>query len=408
MRGMLPRFLRSTYFFKIQSQKFSPRAIHKLRKFLSTRPAHVLVVRPDRLGDVILSTPVLEVIKKRYPRAKLTFLVRETVAPVLRGLSSVNEVMVYDPDGRHRGFKGFWNLVADLKKNRFQFAITLQSHWRIAAATYFAGITYRIGPVSKVHSYLFYNLGIRQRRSQVEMHEADYNLELLKKIGIHVSTRTVPTQVHLSNEQVSLAKEWLENRGWRVDGGSTIVIHPGMGGSALNWPETHYCELARGLVQEGFQVVVTGGPTERALLDQVEKSISPFLGDAPGRLIFFRNTDGHTVDFLAGIYSCARLVVAPSTGPLHLAVALHIPVVTFFPPIRVQSVIRWGPYLADDSRASILVPEVYCGQDFKCLGTPCHYYPCMKSLTVKQAMEQVSLQLRQNAPHPSRDRISSD
>lgn len=369
---------------------------------LRTEEVHLLVIRPDRLGDVILSTPVLEVIKQKYPKIKLTILVKEGVAPILRGLAPVDDVLIFAPEGRHAGFHGFWQLVSDLKVRDFRFSIALQSNWKIAAATYFAGVSRRVGPLSKMHSYLFYNLGIRQRRSQVEMHEADYNLQLLKRIGILPRSRSIPTQVHVSETELGRAQQWLQEQGWRPEGRPTIIIHPGMGGSALNWPDTSYHDLARSLVQEGFQVLVTGGSHEVGLLDEMEKETVPRLEKAPGKLIFFRNTEGRPIDFLAGLFKHAHLVVVPSTGPLHLAVALGIPVLTFFPPIRVQSAIRWGPYLLDESRASVLVPEVYCGQDFKCLGSACHYYPCMKSLTVNQAIEQVRLQLQQNAPHPSK------
>ena len=95
------------------------------------------------------------------------------------------------------------------------------------------------------------------------------------------------------------------------------------------------------------------------------------------------------IDQLAGLMSWADVVVAPSTGPLHLAVALGKPVLTFYPPIRVQSAIRWGPYRKEENKDAVLVPEVYCGQEFKCIGNLCNYYPCMKSLTVQQALEQV-------------------
>ncbi len=399
---MLPRFLRSGHFFKVLSQRVIPRAKHKLRKLLRNRVVHLLVIRPDRLGDVILSTPVIEAIKKQYPRVKLTVLVREGVAPVLRGLSCVDEVLIFDPEGRHSGFPGFFRLVGDLRQRHFQFSIALQSHWKIAAASYLARIPYRVGPLSKIHSHFFYNLGLRQRRSQVEMHEADYNLQLLKKIGVELKSRSILTQIHVNHSEVDSAKSWLESQGWRIDGGSTVIIHPGMGGSALNWPDTHYHELARALVYDGFQVIVTGGAHELQLLEAMEKEVLPALRQASGRIIFFKNTEARAVDFLGALFKQAQVVIAPSTGPLHLAVALQIPVVTFFPPIRVQSAIRWGPYLADDSKASVLVPEVYCGQDFSCLGPQCHYYPCMKSLSVNQTVEQVRLQIQKSAPHPSR------
>ena len=91
-----------------------------------------------------------------------------------------------------------------------------------------------------------------------------------------------------------------------------------------------------------------------------------------------------------------KLVVAPSTGPLHLAVAMGRDVVTFYPPIRVQSAKRWGPYdgpVMDSSRvqrAAIFTPEVYCGQEFRCLGERCASYPCMKTISV----ERVALEAR--------------
>lgn len=398
---MLPRLFRSAHFFEVLSHKLRPWSSHRLRGILRKHSVSVLVSRPDRLGDVILSTPVVEMMKKRFPKVKITFLVRDSVAPVLRGIGSIHEVFIYDPEGRHLGFSGFFRLVGDFRQRQFRFGIALQSNWKIAAAMSLAGIPHRIGPLSKLHSYLLYNAGIRQRRSQVEMHEADYNLQLLKKLGIQVSTRAVATRVHLSEEQYRLARAWLETQGWSVQGGQTVVVHPGMGGSALNWPEVNYHELAKILVQEGFQVIITGGPSETSLLERMQISIADALARAPGKLIFFKNTDFKTVDFLAGLFRHAQVVVAPSTGPLHLAVALNIPVVTFYPPIRVQSAVRWGPYLADESRASVLVPEVYCGQDFHCLGSACHFYPCMRGLSVAQAIQQVRVQLQQSAPHPS-------
>lgn len=177
-----------------------------------------------------------------------------------------------------------------------------------------------------------------------------------------------------------------------------IVVHPGMGGSALNWPETHYIEFIRALLKEGKQVLLTGGPTEVSLLNRIGDALGPLKEKA----IFFSNNDpaggvAGTLQFFAGLISHASLVVAPSTGPLHLAVALDRPVLTFYPPIRVQSAIRWGPYLKDESRASVLVPDVYCGQDFKCLGNLCNYFPCMKSLTVTEALDQTGKQLDRQA-----------
>jgi ADP-heptose:LPS heptosyltransferase len=280
--------------------------------------------------------------------------------------------------------------VKEIQAGGFRIAVVLQSQARIALAVLAARVRYRVGPLSKPHSYLTYNRGIRQRRSNVEMHETDYNLQLLRRLGIRVGTRNVETSIHLSDETRARGRQWLEEQGWKREA-PLVAVHPGMGGSALNWPEPHYVELIRNLLKDGRQVLVTGGPAEGSLLVRIRDALG-----AVGEKAYFYGLPGapeEKVDLLAGIFNLADLVIAPSTGPLHLAVALGKPVVTFYPPIRVQSALRWGPYLRDDTRASVIVPEVYCGEEFRCRGTLCNYYPCMKSLTITQALEQANFHL---------------
>lgn len=350
---------------------------------------NILVVRPDRLGDVVLSTPVLEVLKRHYPKSRLTFMVREAVAPVVRGLPAIDDLMIFDPEGQHAGTAGFFRLLSEIRQHNFRIAVVLQSHWKIAAALFAAGVRYRVGPLNKPHSFLYFNRGVRQRRSQVEMHEADYNLQLLRRLGIRVPSRTVPTRVVASAEAREQARQWLRERGWQEGGSPLVAIHPGMGGSALNWPETHYLELTRAMLKDGYQVLLTGGPQEGELLQRLAAE----LGPGRSRVMLYGGADVGLLDRLVGLYSWIDLAVAPSTGPLHVAAALGKPVVTFYPPIRVQSALRWGPYLPDDRRASILTPEVYCGEEFRCRGNLCNYYPCMRSLSVSQAVEQIRSQL---------------
>ena len=354
----------------------------------------ILVVRADRIGDVVLSTPVFEAIRNHYPKAKITVLVRELVAPLLRGLSSVDEVLIYEPEGKHAGFSGFFELMREFRKRKIQLAICLQSQPRIAAALFGVGVPHRVGPLSKLHSFIFYNRGVRQRRSQVEMHEADYNLQLLRRLGIRSGTRNFPTRVHLDPEACETASQWMNRlRQFPGASGRVVAVHPGMGGSALNWPEDSYLELIQALLDAGHGVVLTGGGLEAPLLERFREKLPAHPG-----LGFWGGKDSGPVSRLAGLFAQVDLVVAPSTGPLHVAVAVGRSVVTFYPPIRVQSAVRWGPYVSDENQASVLVPEVYCGEDFRCRGSLCHYYPCMKSIPVRVALEQVQLQLSKLPP----------
>ncbi len=352
------------------------------------RKTRVLVVRPDRLGDVLLSTPVLSVLRQNMPQALITMMIRAEVAPIIRGLPVLDDTMIYDPLVAHAGVRGFFRLVGELRRRKFRIAIVLNSQWKIAAALFLAQIRYRIGPLSKPHSFLFFNRGMRQARSKVEMHEADYNIQLLRRLGIRVDARRVPTMVSVPESSAQAAQDWLSAQGWNRNE-PLIVVHPGMGGSALNWPLKHYAEYIKVLSNEGKQVLVTGGPAESALLQEV----GTLLGETVRKVWFYGGAEAKSVDFLAGLLQCASLMVASSTGPMHLAVALGKPVLTFYSGVRVQSAIRWGPYVQDDDSASVLVPEVFCGQEFHCIGPLCNYYPCMPMLSVAQALEETQVLL---------------
>ena len=258
----------------------------------------------------------------------------------------------------------------------------MHSDQRVAAAVFAAGIRTRVGPLSKPHSFLFFNRGVRQRRSRVDMHEADYNNQLLKRLGVRVHSRSEPTQVVVSDAAKQWAQTWLDNQG-RKPSERVVVVHPGMGGSALNWPESHYRELVGQLeTLNHVFIIVSGSRLEEGVVASAmegTKSTHAFIG--------------HSLENLAALYSLAHVVVAPSTGPMHLAIALEKRVVTFFPPVRVQSALRWGPYRSEEDSVTIFVPDVYCGQDFKCIGNLCHYYPCMKSISVKEAVSEVKRHL---------------
>lgn len=357
----------------------------------------ILVIRADRLGDVILSIPTMEVLKRTYPGSHLGVMVQPQVAPALRGLPFIDEIIEIMPDKIAAS-----ELQAKLKQGKWDLAVVLQPRLKILWALRRAGVALRLGPYSKWYSFLLLTHGIRQRRSRVEMHEADYNLRLLSLLGIDVGTRTVLPKVLVGEEARREVEAWWESCQVAQQGPENpvahwIAIHPGMGGSALNWPENHYIGLAHRIMDAGHGVIVTGGPAEQPILDRFEGALRARFG---ARLRIFGGSSAPDIQRLGAVFEKASVVVAPSTGPLHLASALARRVVSFYPPIRVQSALRWGPYVSewpgreDESAAAVLVPEVHCGQEYKCRGKSCAYFPCMSTLSVTQALELVQNHLK--------------
>lgn len=182
-------------------------------------PNKFLIVRTDRLGDVLLTTPVSSALRDAYPEAQISWLVRPYTAPILEHNPDVDQVLV-DRGG------SVSDLIALLKKERFDVAVVAYPHWRTNWALWRAGVPMRIGPASKWYSLLFTHK-IWQHRSEGKKHEADYNLELLAPLG--VKFRRYPTRFVLTQEEKQIARRTLESH--RVSFSKPIVIlHPGSGG----------------------------------------------------------------------------------------------------------------------------------------------------------------------------------
>jgi ADP-heptose:LPS heptosyltransferase len=355
----------------------------------------ILLVRTDKIGDVVLTTPAIAALRAKYPQAKIVGLTSPLASEIYRHNPHLTETIALDPV-QFNGFFGFWRLVGRLRKEKFEAAVVFQTKMKVALALLFAGIPIRIGPYSKWWSWISYNRGRRQSRSAVEMHEADYNIQLLRFFGISVADTWEKTHLKVDDGVRREAMRFFVEKGISRRF-KTVAIHPGMSGSALNWPEHHYVNLARHLVKR-YNVIVTGGPGEGPLVERVFQGIARQQTYAPDQPVFTKYIGEKGLAETIAVLDQCDAIVAPSTGPMHLAVALGKKVVSIFPPIKVQSAVRWGPYgipmgtnlgISPEDQASVLVPDVNCGEDFRCALSACIYYPCMPRVSVEDVETQL-------------------
>ena len=301
----------------------------------------ILVVRTDRLGDVLLTTPVSSALREAFPEAKISWLVRPYAAPLLEHNPDVDQILI-DRGG------SITQLIALIKKEHFDAAVIAYPRWRVSWALWRAGIPIRIGPANKWYS-IFFTQKVWQHRSEGKKHEADYNLELLDPLGVPFKRR--PTTFMLTAEEKEAAHKVLASH--RLLFTKPIVfLHPGSGGSSARWPLSHFMALGDNLQASGCDVVVTGGPGEEyqaIMIDQMH------------RIPVFIAAGSVSLRELAALYSCADLVVTNSTGPLHLAVALGVPTVSIYSPLPTCHPQRWGPYPAyaeHDAKHGVFVAPI--------------------------------------------------
>lgn len=334
------------------------------------KPLKILLVRTDRIGDVVLVTPTISILRKKYPDAYISMLVNPYTADILKNNPDLDEVIVE---------KRFLTLLEEIKTKKFDITILFFVNLKVAILTLLAGIPVRIGPASKIWS-IFLTKRIFQHRSKVEKHEADYNIDLLKVLGITELFRKNP-KINLKEEEKARAKKFLLDNYGIEESNFVIGIHPGSRDSAKNWPKEKFAQLSDRIIKEiNAKVLFTGGATEKKLLENIADMMikKPIILD---RQVNLR-------EFIALISQC-KIFIANSTGPLHIAVALNIPTVSFHPPIKVCSSKRWEPYGNGHIVFTPIGPE--CS---KCIGKKCVHYDCMDLISVEDVFAQVQSKSR--------------
>jgi heptosyltransferase-3 len=330
----------------------------------------ILVTRTDRLGDVILATPVLRKLKELNPSARIGFLVQPQWMPVLQFGSDI-ELIPYDPKG-HEG-----TLLEGIRSQSFDVAYVLKDDPVVSRVVRAAGIPVRIGPYSSFRSFFNFNEGKWQRRSRCRMHEAEYNLDLITSLTPAANPDELPRAWIETTEDARMRARGFLGKHRLVEKGF-LVIHPGSSGSSryVKPAKLHY--LAQRLGQKGHRVVVSGGPLEAELLSEFKAAVP--------EVVLLGSGAGLELDGLAEVFRSAKSVIAHGTGPLHLAAAVGAPVLAIFPPLFVLSSRRWGPLI---SRRSVWTPSVECPEKYRCRGERCAHFDCMDLFDVENALRAV-------------------
>ena len=330
----------------------------------------ILVVRPDRIGDVLLSTPVLESLRHALPEAFIIMLIAPHGREIVELNPYLNGVLVLDKKGRHRGATGMVRLVRELRRHRFDTALVLHGTRRVHLALFLARIPRRIGYNRKWGMLLTDRL--KDVKHFGEKHEAQYTLDILRSLGIpveppHVLLPTTPE----SDKKVDL---FLEGQGVSRRE-SLVVLHPGASSPSKRWREERFAELADRLVQKrGLRVIVICGPQDVATGQSVLRAMRNKAIDACGKL---------SVREIGSLFKRSRLLISNDSGPVHAAVGVGTPVISLFGRSQPGlSKTRWRPL---GPRDVALQKDVGCPV---CLADDCDIdFECLKALSVEEVYE---------------------
>ena len=336
----------------------------------------ILITRTDRIGDVVLTLPVIKTLTKVFPGRPLYFMASSYAAPIVENYPGLSSVIVYDTADDSTKVGRVRQVTQQLRDLNIKTALMLFYDPEVLSIIRKAGIKERIGPLTKLFGMLYYTDFSAQHRSRVQFHELEYNLNLLKKLGVKEKQFDPTLELAPAPSSYSVAKEKLMQIGFDPFSQPYMVFHVTCGGSALNWRYSYYAELASRLsAATGLSVLLTGTEQDAAVLSSIKQHIKGNVFNTAGMF---------SLKELVAVIAGAKLFVGPSTGPMHIAAATGVPVAAIFSPVKVQSAHRWGPYNKD---SVVLTPSVDCPAKLKCINEKCPHYNCMDKINIDEVFE---------------------
>lgn len=301
----------------------------------------------------MLTIPAFWMLKQNYPKAKINLVVDRNVRQLAQRIPFLDRLMVWE-NRKHR-LGEILKFSQELKRGHYDLSVIFNPSQELNIISFQAGIPIRAGYDRKWGFLLSHK--IKDTKEQGLKHEVDYNLELLKTIGIEVNPSVAPFPLEIKNED--FADDRLTELG--ISDNNFIAIHPWSSNPEKELKQDKFRQLCARLSREavyGFGYIVLIGGQEEAIRSGGFCAGLPVI-DLTGKTTLLE---------LAGLLKRSRLLVTVDSGPMHLAAVLETPVVAIFrknPP--AVSAGRWGPVgdkhiiIENDSIENVNVDEVLNG-----------------------------------------------
>ncbi len=333
------------------------------------QPKHILISRTDAIGDVVLSLPLVCVLKKEMPDCKISFLGNSYTQPIISLSKNVDEFYNWD------------DVKSKSAEEQKQFLQTINADCilhvypkkTIAKAAKRAKINLRIGTKSRIYHWFTCNQLISLHRKNSDLHEAQLNISLAKNLLQNANFETeklfefynLQSPKPLQHVVVKLIDHQKLN----------LILHPKSKGSAREWALDKYLQLIEKLPASHFNIFISGNDAEKLLLNDWLKTLPNHVHDVTGKFTL--------PEFVSFINECDGLVAA-STGPLHIASMLGKRAIGLYAPMRPIFPKRWKPI---GEKADYLVIEKDCNA---CKKQPL-ICSCIQQIEVNDVIEKLRL-----------------
>lgn len=285
-----------------------------------TQPGSICILRLSAIGDVCNTIAAVQCIQREWPLTKITWITSSLEAKLLEGLPDIH-IVVFD---KKRGMKGYFELWKQLKDQHFDALLHMQYALRASIATLGIKATYKLGfdkARSQDFQTLFTNVKVPSPKAP---HVLDGLLAFAATLGIK-NTQPIWT-IPYSDSDASWADNVLSNK-------KNLIVVPAASKAYKNWNVEGYVDVINHASQLGWNIILAGSPAkiEIELAQKIEQQI-PLITNTVGQ---------SSIKQLVALIDKADLVIAPDTGPTHIANAMSTPVIGLY---AHHNPARTGPY----------------------------------------------------------------
>jgi lipopolysaccharide heptosyltransferase I len=353
----------------------------------------ILLIKLSAVGDVVHTIPVLNKLRRRYPSARIDWLVTPAIAELIRHHPAVSNVVLFTRQDWSTPWRPGWpalgrvaKLVGELRRARYELIIDMHGQFRTAFFTLAAGAPVRIGfdrPRAQVWSASGRTFPAEARKHAWKgAREASWiaytHRIAVPTLDVHAVDRylSVGPMLGLDDGPADFAFPVPPAAAARVDallrehgiaaGAGVLLCAPGTNWETKHWSAERFAEVARHFLTRGWRVVLIGAERERCVCAHVAAA-------APGTVDLCGQT---TLTELAALVRRSGGCVTNDSGPMHMAVALDRPVVSIFGPTDALWI---GPYGRPDA---VLCADLPCAPCYLRQLRHCrHAHACMGEVT---------------------------
>ncbi|MBN1542768.1 lipopolysaccharide heptosyltransferase II [candidate division KSB1 bacterium] len=333
-------------------------------------PHKILVIRLSSIGDILLTTPLLRLLRRRFPQARIDFVVKEGFADLLRCHPAITSLIRFAPRG---GLNGLVALRQELRKTNYDLVIDIHKNWRSRFMTLGfpreAVLRYRKYACQRV---LLIWAKINCYPAVIPVHRR--YLDALKKYGIADDGEGLEMALNPQTQQEM--QVWLERNGYRAEE-MNIGLAPGAGKTTKRWPAESFARLARLLMRRpDVRIWILGDRDDQTAADQIVRENPARVVDATGRLSLMQS---------ACAIAAMNGLICNDSGLMHLATAVRCPVVAVFGPTT-----REFGFYPQGERCTVVEHKNLGCRPCSAYGSkrcPRRHFRCMKEIASEQVYE---------------------